>query len=62
MKKPCEVCEGSGQVSYFKGASRFLLSWEDCPGCFGAGFVELPEEQEGGDKSDEAGEKEQKKE
>ena len=38
MKKPCEICGGSGQISYFKGVSRFLLSWEECPGCDGLGY------------------------
>ena len=39
MKKTCEICDGSGQISFFKGVSRFLLSWEDCPECGGMGFV-----------------------
>jgi len=38
MKKPCETCAGSGQISYFKGVSRFLLSWEECPECSGTGY------------------------
>ncbi len=46
MKKTCEICEGSGQVSFFGGVSRFVITWEDCPQCCGAGFVELPEEGE----------------
>jgi DnaJ-class molecular chaperone len=39
MKKPCESCGGSGQVSYFKGVSRFLLSTEECPECSGLGYI-----------------------
>ena len=39
MKKICEVCEGSGQISYFKGVSRFVVSWDECPECGGLGFV-----------------------
>ncbi|MBU0729016.1 MAG: hypothetical protein KKE17_09865 [Proteobacteria bacterium] len=39
MKKVCEVCGGSGQISYFKGVSRFLLSTEECPQCLGLGSV-----------------------
>lgn len=38
-KIPCPICNGSGQVSFFKGVSRFLLSNEDCPECLGMGFV-----------------------
>jgi len=39
MKKICPICEGSGQLSSFKGVSRFLLSWEECPECGGLGLV-----------------------
>ena len=39
MKKRCESCGGSGQISYFKGVSRFLLSCEECPECAGLGFI-----------------------
>lgn len=46
MKVACEFCAGSGQVSYFKGVSRFLLSVEDCPECCGMGFVVTPDEKE----------------
>jgi len=38
MKKKCEFCSGSGQVSFFKGVSRFLLSVEECPHCGGTGL------------------------
>jgi DnaJ-class molecular chaperone len=37
--KPCEVCEGSGQVCEFRGVSRFVLTWEDCPACGGMGVI-----------------------
>jgi len=33
----CPVCGGSGQVSFFKGESRFLLSVEECSECAGTG-------------------------
>lgn len=35
----CPGCGGSGQINYFKGVSRFLLSSEECPECAGLGFV-----------------------
>ncbi len=33
------MCHGTGQVSFFKGESRFLLSVEECPECLGMGFI-----------------------
>ena len=38
QKKECNYCGGTGQVSYFKGVSRFLLSTEECDECAGTGF------------------------
>lgn len=35
----CPGCGGSGQTSFFGGASRFMLTWEDCPDCCGTGIV-----------------------
>jgi DnaJ-class molecular chaperone len=43
MKKICPICHGSGQLSSFKGVSRFLLSWEECPECGGLGHI-IPQE------------------
>ena len=43
MKKNCEYCGGSGQISFFKGVSRFLLSTEECPECAGLGFSIVPD-------------------
>ncbi len=37
--RPCPGCGGSGQSSYFAGASRFMLSYEDCPDCCGTGVI-----------------------
>ncbi len=37
-RKICPTCGGSGQISFFAGASRFLLTTEECPACFGTGF------------------------
>jgi DnaJ-class molecular chaperone len=36
---PCPGCGGSGQSSFFAGASRFMLTWEDCPDCCGTGVI-----------------------
>jgi DnaJ-class molecular chaperone len=42
--KVCEICQGSGQVCEFRGVSRFVLTWDDCPVCGGLGFItEAPE-------------------
>ena len=38
QKRECEICGGSGQRSFFKGVSRFLLSVEECEECAGTGF------------------------
>lgn len=43
MQKKCEVCDGSGQRPHFKGVSRFVLSWEDCPVCAGMGYLIVPD-------------------
>jgi DnaJ-class molecular chaperone len=44
MTKQCELCHGTGQRCYFGGESRFVLTWQDCPACFGTG--EVPDEPE----------------
>jgi peptidylprolyl isomerase len=36
---PCPACGGSGQLSSFKGESRFLLTVEECPLCCGTGLA-----------------------
>jgi hypothetical protein len=38
QKKLCVFCGGSGQLSFFKGVSRFLLSTEECSECAGSGY------------------------
>ena len=43
VKKTCDACHGTGQRSYFKGESRFLLSLDECSVCCGLGFVEEEE-------------------
>jgi DnaJ-class molecular chaperone len=44
MKKVCNECHGSGQLSYFKGESRFVLSQDECPACCGLGFIEIEQD------------------
>lgn len=39
MKKTCGTCGGSGQIGFFQGVSRFLLTWEECPQCNGTGYI-----------------------
>ena len=39
QQRPCQTCGGSGQINFFKGESRFLLSVEECPACCGFGYV-----------------------
>lgn len=38
MKNPCDICGGSGQLGVFRGLSRFVITWEECPECFGTGL------------------------
>ncbi len=52
---PCPACGGTGQVSFFQGESRFLLTTEECPNCFGLGHL-LPEEEPGGGRDSDEGE------
>ena len=42
---PCPACGGNGQLSSFKGESRFLLTVEECPLCCGTGLAPDEEEQ-----------------
>jgi hypothetical protein len=44
MERKCELCNGTGQYGYFKGESRFLLSWEECPACCGTGLADATSE------------------
>lgn len=39
MKKDCQSCGGTGQIRFFQGVSRFLLTEEECPECAGLGYV-----------------------
>lgn len=42
-KTVCNTCGGSGEIGYFQGESRFFITREECPACFGVGYTE-PEE------------------
>jgi hypothetical protein len=44
-EQPCPACGGSGQLNFFKGESRFLLTVEECPLCCGTGLAPAEEEQ-----------------
>lgn len=44
-RAPCPACGGSGQLGFFKGVSRFLLTVEECPECAGLGYL-LPADDE----------------
>ena len=54
----CDICSGSGQVSFFKGVSRFLLSTEECVACGGTGLkLDDAEAKTASDKNSKAGRK-----
>lgn len=36
---PCPGCNGTGQMTWFGGVSRFQFSYTDCPECNGVGFL-----------------------
>ena len=38
-KITCNSCGGSGQISFFQGVSRFLLTVEECHECGGLGYL-----------------------
>jgi DnaJ-class molecular chaperone len=38
-KQVCNTCGGSGEIGYFQGESRFVITREECPACFGFGYV-----------------------
>lgn len=45
-KTICPSCGGTGEIGFFQGESRFLLTREECPVCYGLGYI-LPEEEGG---------------
>ncbi len=38
-KPVCPSCGGSGEICFFQGESRFLLTREECPACLGLGYL-----------------------
>lgn len=46
QEKICDICGGTGQVSFFQGVSRFLLTTDECDACAGTGyhFISVMEE------------------
>ncbi|PIE59370.1 MAG: hypothetical protein CSA32_04455 [Desulfobulbus propionicus] len=44
-KKICPTCGGAGEISFFQGESRFFLTREECPACYGVGYVMDNEEE-----------------
>ncbi|WP_028579116.1 hypothetical protein [Desulfogranum japonicum] len=38
-KKICDTCGGSGEIGYFQGESRFFITREECPACYGLGYI-----------------------
>lgn len=49
-KKTCDGCGGSGQISFFRGVSRFVMDWDDCPDCLGTGYIEVAGEDQTGER------------
>lgn len=49
-KKVCNTCGGSGEIGFFQGESRFFITREECPACYGFGYE--PEDNETGQAND----------
>ncbi len=45
-KQVCNTCGGSGEIGFFQGESRFFITREECPACYGLGYV-LEEDEPG---------------
>ncbi len=42
VRSTCNGCGGTGQIGFFRGVSRFVMDWDDCPDCHGTGITEHP--------------------
>jgi len=40
QRLPCPGCNGTGQMTWFGGVSRFQFSYTDCLECNGVGFLD----------------------
>lgn len=38
-KNTCNTCGGSGEIGFFQGESRFFITREECPACYGLGYI-----------------------
>lgn len=38
-RQTCNTCGGSGEIGYFRGESRFVITREECPACCGFGYT-----------------------
>ncbi|MDJ0624610.1 MAG: hypothetical protein QNJ17_16725 [Desulfocapsaceae bacterium] len=38
MDDVCDICGGTGQIGIFRGLSRFIMTYEECPECYGTGM------------------------
>lgn len=47
MDNVCDICGGTGQIGIFRGLSRFIMTYEECPECYGTGI----KQSEGDDKN-----------
>jgi DnaJ-class molecular chaperone len=51
-RKKCDGCGGSGQIAFFRGVSRFVMDWDDCPDCLGTGYMLSPADEDDTDSAD----------
>ena len=47
-RRICPACGGTGQVSFFQGESRFLLTTEECSLCLGLGYILMEKQEQAG--------------
>ena len=38
MENVCDICGGTGQIGIFRGLSRFIMTYEEFPECYGTGI------------------------
>lgn len=52
QKKVCDTCGGTGEIGFFQGESRFMLTREECPVCCGLGHIVFDDNAETTDNPD----------